>query len=228
MEYRLQRMDVGLVLLDAGGRIRSLNRTAERFLGPAERLVGTALLDLHPPETRAKVEFLLAAAGRADASAQACSMIVALPGRVLVVKATRLPLDGGDGTALMLIEASGQTEAPEVDAPPPLVKLPVTTRQGVALVDPTDVLFVRADGHYTAVHTASGAHLCTLSLAELEARLDPTRFLRVHRGYLVNLCHAGAVERTGDRTLFVMAAPGAPRVPVSRSRTDELKRRLAL
>lgn len=227
MEYRLQRMDIGLVLLDAGARIRSLNRTAERFLGPAERLVGTALLDLHPPETRAKVEFLLAAAGRADAGASACSMIVALPGRVLVVKATRLPLDGADGTALMLIEANGPADTAE-DTAPPLVKLPVTTRQGVALIDPAEVLFVRADGHYTAVHTPSGAHLCTLSLAELAARLDPTHFLRVHRGYLVNLRHAGAVERAGDRTVFVMDAPGAPRVPVSRGRIEELKRRLGL
>lgn len=228
MEYRLQRMDVGLVLLDSGARIRSLNRTAERFLGPAERLVGTALLDLHPPETRAKVEFLLAAAGRPDAPAAACSMIVALPGRVLVVKATRLPVDGADGTALMLIEANGPADTAEADAPPPLVKLPVTSRHGVALVDPAEVLFVRADGHYTAVHTPTGAHLCTLSLAELAGRLDPTHFLRVHRGYLVNLRHAGAVERAGDRTVFVMAAPGSPRVPVSRGRIDELKRRLAL
>lgn len=227
MEYRLQRMDIGLVLLDAGARIRPLNRTAERFLGPAERLVGTAPLDLHPPETRAKVEFLLAAAARADAGASACSMIVALPGRVLVVKATRLPMDGADGTALMLIEAGGPAETAE-DAAPPLVKLPVTSRQGVALVDPAEVLFVRADGHHTAVNTPSGAHLCTLSLAELAARLDPTHFLRVHCGCLVNLRHAGAVERAGDRTVFVMAATGAPRVPVGRGRIEELKRRLGL
>lgn len=261
MEYALQNMDVGLVLLDAGRRVLAINPAAarmlgERAVGPAGGLIGAALHDLHPPFHRARVELLLAAAHDPDAPASACSMMLALPGRVLVLKASVLtPGSGGTGdamardgavdgvpggapfTALMLMEAAKPTAPPVAagSAPPPaadpvepLVKLPVETGQGVVLLDPADAVYLQADGHYTTVHTAEGAYFCGLPLSELETRLDPRSFVRTHRGYIVNLRHARAVERRDGRAAFVMAAPGAPRVPVSRARAEALKKRLAL
>lgn len=238
MDYALQNMDVGLVLLDGARRVLALNPAAVRLLGErAAGLVGAYLHDLHPPSHRAKVELLLAAAGDPAAPASACSMIVALPGRVLVVKATALApaapaAEGSAVTALMLMEA-GRTVAtdsqiPASQPPEPLVKLPVEKGQGIVLLDPADAVYLQADGHYTTVHTADGAFFCGLPLSELEARLDARSFVRTHRGYIVNLRHARAVERQDGRAAFVMAAPGAPRVPVSRNRADALKKRLAL
>ncbi len=240
MEYALQNMDVGLVLLDAGRRVLALNPAAARLLGPrAAGLVGASLHDLHPPSHRAKVELLLAAAQDPASSASACSMMVALPGRVLVLKASTLtpgdgPSDGGAVTALILMEAAKPAVAAAAPVPTPaapvepLVKLPVEKGQGVVLLDPGDAVYLQADGHYTTVHTAEGAFFCGLPLSALEERLDPRQFVRTHRGYIVNLRHAQAVERRDGRSCFVMAAPGAPRVPVSRARADALKKRLAL
>ncbi|MBK1836440.1 PAS domain-containing transcriptional regulator [Azospirillum sp. YIM B02556] len=247
MDYALQNMDVGLVLLDGARRVLALNPAAVRLLGErAAGLVGASLHDLHPPSHRAKVELLMAAAIDPAAPASACSMMVALPGRVLVVKATALSpaaaaAEGSAVTALMLMEAArpaaadAQASAPQSPAsqPPkslaePLVKLPVEKGQGIVLLDPADAVYLQADGHYTTVHTAEGAFFCGLPLSELEARLDARSFVRTHRGYIVNLRHARAVERQDGRAAFVMAAPGAPRVPVSRNRADALKKRLAL
>ncbi|SMF82764.1 transcriptional regulator, LytTR family [Azospirillum oryzae] len=242
MDYALQNMDVGLVLLDGARRVLALNPAAVRLLGErAAGLVGAYLHDLHPPSHRAKVELLLAAAGDPSAPASACSMMVALPGRVLVVKATALApaaevAEGSAVTALMLMEA-GRPVAAEIQNPAaqptgnlaePLVKLPVEKGQGIVLLDPADAVYLQADGHYTTVHTADGAFFCGLPLSELEARLDARSFVRTHRGYIVNLRHARAVERQDGRAAFVMAAPGAPRVPVSRNRAEALKKRLAL
>ncbi|WP_376957236.1 PAS domain-containing transcriptional regulator [Azospirillum sp. A26] len=243
MDYALQNMDVGLVLLDSARRVLALNPAAVRLLGErAAGLVGAYLHDLHPPSHRAKVELLMAAATDPAAPASACSMMVALPGRVLVVKATTLApaTAAGEGsavTALMLMEAARpsvvdaqnpQSQAPASQAPEPLVKLPVEKGQGIVLLDPADAVYLQADGHYTTVHTADGAFFCGLPLSELEARLDARSFVRTHRGYIVNLRHARAVERQDGRAAFVMAAPGAPRVPVSRNRAEALKKRLAL
>ncbi len=234
MEYALQNMDVGLVLLDAGRRVLALNPAAVRLLGNrAAGLIGASLHDLHPPSHRAKVELLMAAANDPAAPASACSMMVALPGRVLVLKASALtPGEGPSVTALMLMEAPS---AAPVAAPPsvatasePLVKLPVEKGQGLVLLDPADAVYLQADGHYTTVHTAEGAFFCGLPLSELESRLDPRSFVRTHRGYIVNLRHAQAVERQDGRAAFIMAAPGAPRVPLSRARAEALKKRLAL
>ncbi|WP_247895770.1 PAS domain-containing transcriptional regulator [Azospirillum brasilense] len=230
-------MDVGLVLLDGDRRVVSVNASVARMLGRDRPLLGASLHDLHPPGSRAKVELLLAAAHDPDSPAAASSMMVALPGRTIVVKATALPPGGGAALALMLFEVNGKA-FPEpvppvpVDAAPepvtPLVKLPITTRQGVVLIDPADAVYVQADGHYTRVHTADGAFFCSLSLSELEARLDGRQFVRAHRRYLVNLRHAQAIDRSDGRAAFVMAAPGSPRVPVSRGRIERLKKLLAL
>lgn len=238
MDYALQNMDVGLVLLDGARRVLALNPAAVRLLGErAAGLVGAYLHDLHPPSHRAKVELLLAAGGDPSAPASACSMMVALPGRVLVVKATALAppaavAEGSAVTALMLMEAgrpaAADAQAVPVPPPEPLVKLPVEKGQGIVLLDPADAVYLQADGHYTTVHTADGAFFCGLPLSELEARLDARSFVRTHRGYIVNLRHARAVERQDGRAAFVMAAPGAPRVPVSRNRAEALKKRLAL
>ncbi|MGF7172584.1 hypothetical protein FHS63_000312 [Azospirillum doebereinerae] len=243
----MQNMDVGLVLLDTGRRVLAINPAAARMLGnrvggPPNGLVGASLHDLHPPSHRAKVELLLAAANDPAAPASACSMMVALPDRVLVLKASALtpgdgaPVDGAlvNGvpvTALVLMETTRLANAaPPPTAVPvePLVKLPVEKGQGLVLLDPADAVYLQADGHYTKVHTAEGSFLCTLPLSELEARLDPRGFVRTHRGYIVNLRHARAVERRDGRAVFIMAAPGAPRVPVSRARAEALKKRLAL
>ncbi|WP_353858707.1 PAS domain-containing transcriptional regulator [Azospirillum formosense] len=228
-------MDVGLVLLDGDRRVVSVNAAVARMLGRDRPLLGASLHDLHPPGSRAKVELLLAAAHDPDSPAAASSMMVALPGRTIVVKATALPSGGGAALALMLFEVNGKAlpePPPPADTAPepvtPLVKLPITTRQGVVLIDPADAVYVQADGHYTRVHTADGAFFCSLSLSELEARLDGRQFVRAHRRYLVNLRHAQAIDRSDGRAAFVMAAPGSPRVPVSRGRIERLKKLLAL
>ena len=235
MEYTLQQMDVGLVLLDGDRRVVSVNAAAERMVGRGRPLLGTCLHDLHPTANRAKVELLLAAAHAPESPAAASSMMVALPGRTVIVKATALPQGGSAALALMLFEVDKPGAAPEPPLPEiapepaePLVKLPITTRQGVVLVDPMDAIYVQANGHYTTVCTAEGAFFCSLSLSDLEARLDARQFVRTHRGYIVNLRHAQAIDRSDGRATFVMAAPGAPRVPVSRGRIERLKKLLAL
>jgi len=42
--------------------------------------------------------------------------------------------------------------------------------------------------------TASGSHLVDRALGELEERLDPRQFVRIHRGAIVNLAWVGEVR----------------------------------
>ena len=65
----------------------------------------------------------------------------------------------------------------------------VVVRKGERLffVATRDILHLSAEGNYVRVHTADGAHLIRGTLADLEARLDPNRFARVHRSGLVNI-----------------------------------------
>ena len=51
----------------------------------------------------------------------------------------------------------------------------------------TDVLHLAAEGNYVRVRTAEGSHLIRGTLADLESRLDPKRFARIHRSSIVNV-----------------------------------------
>ena len=79
-----------------------------------------------------------------------------------------------------------------------------------------------ADGDYVIAHTATNRHALHLSLGRLEARLDPRRFVRVHRAHLVNLEHVRAFKRDASGNMEAELRDGT-RVPVSRSRAQELR-----
>jgi len=54
------------------------------------------------------------------------------------------------------------------------------------LVDVTRIRWAEAARNYIRLHTDDGGYLCRMALGELESRLDPGYFVRVHRGTVVN------------------------------------------
>lgn len=66
-------------------------------------------------------------------------------------------------------------------------------------------------------------HVLSLPLSRLEERLDPTRFVRVHRAHIVNLDHVCAFRPDARGNLRAELTDGTL-VPVSRSRAQALRR----
>jgi two-component system LytT family response regulator len=66
-------------------------------------------------------------------------------------------------------------------------------------------------------------------LADLESKLDPAKFLRIHRAAVVNLDYVGEIQPWPGGRLLVRLK-GAPRteLEVARDRVRVLKDRLAL
>jgi len=109
-----------------------------------------------------------------------------------------------------------------------LAKLPVLQNKATLFLDLDAIVSIQADAHYTRVHDGSGSYFCSYSLSDLEARLDPVRFLRVHRSYIVNLDHARAFERHKEQGLIRLDGAAAPSVPVSRRNVPKLRMALGL
>jgi len=61
-----------------------------------------------------------------------------------------------------------------------------------------------------------------VSLSQLEARLDPQRFVRIHRTHIVNLDHVAAFRRQPDERLIAELDDGT-RLAVSRAKAHELR-----
>ena len=129
-------------------------------------------------------------------------------------------------TAAML----GRLAAALRAAPAPYVaRLPFRTRDGIQLLEVAAVTHFVARDRLTHAVTPTGDHVIDLGLAELEARLDPQRFLRVHRGALVNLDFIAEIQPwPGGRLLVRLKGPARIELEVSRDRVRTLKERLGL
>lgn len=116
--------------------------------------------------------------------------------------------------------------SPEVaEQSPTLTRLALHREGRVDWVDTAELRWVEAADQYVKLHTESGEHLMRESMGELERRLDPRRFLRVHRSAIVALEHVRSFERQASGGGRLVLDRGE-RLPVSRSRAASLKDRL--
>lgn len=104
----------------------------------------------------------------------------------------------------------------------PMTRLFVRSGSAIIPVAVDSVAWFEAWGDYVTAHAGRARHVLHLSLSHLEARLDPKRFLRIHRTYIVNLDHVTAFRRQGKERMVAELADGA-RLAVSRSRAKELR-----
>jgi len=78
-----------------------------------------------------------------------------------------------------------------------------------------------------AMTTTKERHLFDQSMDELERRLDPGRFLRIHRTCIVNLAHAEMIPGHLGRDAVLRLKDGTE-LDVSRDRVRALRERLGL
>jgi two-component system LytT family response regulator len=62
----------------------------------------------------------------------------------------------------------------------------VAVRERVVRIPAKDIIWVEAAGDYVIIHTADRDYMMPDSLRALGERLDPSSFLRIHRGSIVN------------------------------------------
>ncbi len=239
--YLLERFEVGIVHLDDERRVVGMNDFARRVLPvdqmqPFDRMV----LSFHPERSKPKVEFLLDQATVCPvASPPPMTMIINIPERVLLIKVSRTSDARQAPTGYVLVfyditdevaVADNPTTAPSLPAAPQrrrLNKLPTVSGQKIVFVEADDVLRLHSDGHYTRVITAQGNQFCNLSLGDLEGRLDPEHFMRVHRSHIVNLREVTQMLRH-DARLVLQLRGDSTEVPVSRTSGKELMARLGI
>jgi DNA-binding LytR/AlgR family response regulator len=237
--YILNRLPVGAITLDAQYRIVSFDDVAAKLLGEnaLREAAGKEICSIHSPSARAKIEWLLRQA-QTGMEACAASMIVDIPGKVLQLRVAAMRDCQGnpsyclilyDITSLMPTAANAsQTAGDALPQPPrPFFKVPVSMKDRVVLLDVDQVAFLRAEGHYSHVHTADKAFFCNLPLSQLEARL-PERFVRVHRSYIVNIARASGVSNRDNQLMIAIDGEPAHEIPVSRSNAARLRQILGV
>ncbi len=111
-----------------------------------------------------------------------------------------------------------RTHTPEIE------KLPVNLDGRMILIPYNQIVFVEAFEDYSYVHAANQKFLTSYRLKNLETRLGPHRFFRVHRKYLVNLEMVTEIASLPGSN-FMLRTAGKTRIelPIGRRRIAKLK-----
>ncbi len=88
-----------------------------------------------------------------------------------------------------------------------------------------DVDWIEAADYYSKLHSGGQTHLVRETMASLEQRLDPGRFVRVHRSAIVNIEHCVEIQPEFQGRYVLIMRNGA-KVPMSRSRKSHVEKAL--
>lgn len=127
------------------------------------------------------------------------------------VAATTYAVRGGRGAAPVTIITG-----------PPLERYLTRTGDEIVPVNVREIVQIAGAQDYAEVTTLTGTHLVRMSLGEFEQRLDPARFIRVHRSHIINIDHLDHAEPAGGGRLVAHMATGAI-VSLSRTGSQALR-----
>src|SRR5205085_376669 len=68
-----------------------------------------------------------------------------------------------------------------------LERLVIKSGGRIFFLETDEIDWIEAEGNYVSVHTGKKSHLIRETISNLESKLDPKKFLRIHRSSIINL-----------------------------------------
>lgn len=104
----------------------------------------------------------------------------------------------------------------------PLERILIRDRSDVHVVPVGRVDYIESQDDYVAIRAAGRSYLKEQTLAELERLLDGSRFVRIHRRYILNISRLTKIEQSATESRTAVLADGTE-LPISRSGYARLK-----
>lgn len=101
-------------------------------------------------------------------------------------------------------------------------RLLIRERNQVHVVPVATIDCIEAQDDYVSIHVGARSYLKTQSLSDLHAQLDPRRFVRVHRSWVINIDRLQQLERSGKDSLMAVLSTHR-QVPISRAGYERVK-----
>ena len=98
----------------------------------------------------------------------------------------------------------------------------VRSRSKVYFVRTRDIEWIEAASNYAELHAGGKVHMIRQTMKSLEQRLDPERFVRVHRSVIVNIDRVTSLEASG-RGEYAVTMQDGNRLTTGRSYGDRLR-----
>ncbi len=107
-----------------------------------------------------------------------------------------------------------------------LERIAVDMRGQVKIVPVKQIDYIEASGPYAELHVGERKYLVRERMQTLEERLDPARFMRIHRSAIVRLDMVESLLK-GAGGDYAVQLKGGVRLSVSRSRWEEVEKALS-
>jgi two-component system LytT family response regulator len=100
----------------------------------------------------------------------------------------------------------------------------ITVKDGseIRFIRVDDIRWIDAAGDYMCIHAGDETHIMRSTMKQLEAMLDPTRFLRIHRSTIVKSAGITAAQPLSNGE-YLLTLEGETKLKVSRGYRDRIK-----
>jgi hypothetical protein len=139
---------------------------------------------------------------------------------VLVIEGYRFVLRRWQGEASVLSTPEDVAPAEPVGRPERFL---VRKLGKEFLVAAADVEWLQASSNYVNLHVRGRDYPLRTTMAAIEPQLDPSRFVRVHRSYIVNLDRIAQIEPLDTGDARIVMDDGVATIPCSRRYRDALR-----
>lgn len=102
-----------------------------------------------------------------------------------------------------------------------LTRIRVNTRTGTLFINPSDILFCKAEGNYTTVCTGKKHYLCSMNLGKVAELLPENGFIRIGRSYIVNFEYITMLDRK-ECTIILVREGESVTVKIPRQHLKDL------
>ena len=106
-----------------------------------------------------------------------------------------------------------------------LTRLLIKSSGRVSFLKTEDVDWIGAEDYYIKLHVGRKNHLLRETMNEMEAKLDPSMFIRVHRSSIVNIDRIRELQQHFNGEYIVVLKDGTE-LKLSRSRREQLQNML--
>ncbi|MCX6240870.1 MAG: LytTR family DNA-binding domain-containing protein [Bacteroidetes bacterium] len=90
-----------------------------------------------------------------------------------------------------------------------LQRIAVKTRHKVHVIGVNEIIYLEAEGDYVMIHVKDGNYLKEKTMKYFESHLDPEKFIRIHRSYIVNAEVIERIELYDKESYSVLLKNGA-------------------
>lgn len=104
-------------------------------------------------------------------------------------------------------------------------RLLIKGKESACFVETEEIVLIQREGGNTVIYTDTDKYITSVSMGDLEERLDSRKFMRSHKSYIINVSKIKRIEPYGRWTYIILFKNFDKDALITAEKYEELKRR---